>query len=167
MATPWSDCDSVYFASLLRRENERTMTHFSPLVATAKFCDLVVLWQFPSEAICFRIQPSDFSQTQLCTPNSQRCGHGARGLSPAFSARKECANKADIASGENMILHESPNPDFSIVRALDIMYAKPRNFADDLLLSKLSQLSESWRRSLASRATQNSRINDAERLTGQ
>ena len=42
-----------------------------------------------------------------------------------------------------MILHESPNPDFSIVRALDIMYAKPRNFADDLLLSKRSQLSES------------------------
>ncbi|MBL8811021.1 MAG: MOSC domain-containing protein [Planctomycetaceae bacterium] len=73
----------------------------------------------------------------------------------------------DLASGETMILRERPNPDFPIVRALDIMYAKPRNSADDLLLSKLPQLSESWKRSLTLRATQNSGINDAERLTGQ
>lgn len=49
----------------------------------------------------------------------------------------------DIASGETMILRERPNPDFSIVRALDIIYAKHRNSADDLLLSKLPELSES------------------------
>jgi hypothetical protein len=42
-----------------------------------------------------------------------------------------------------MILRERPNPDFSIVRALDIIYAKHRNSADDLLLSKLPELSES------------------------
>lgn len=73
----------------------------------------------------------------------------------------------NIASAETMILRERPNPDFSIVRALDIMYARPRNSADDLLLSKLPQLSESWKRSLTSRATQTSRINESERLTGQ
>lgn len=72
----------------------------------------------------------------------------------------------EIRAGELLMLCQRPNPEFTIARALATMYAKPRSSIDDLQLAKLPQLSEAWKKNLISRTTQNSRIKDAERLTG-
>lgn len=57
-----------------------------------------------------------------------------------------------IHVGDTLILMERPQPDFSIARALDIMYANPRNPQDDQKLADLPQLSEAWSTQLRSRS---------------
>lgn len=56
-----------------------------------------------------------------------------------------------INVGDAVLLRERPQPDFSIARALDIMYANPRNPQDDQMLADLPQLSEAWSTQLRTR----------------
>lgn len=68
--------------------------------------------------------------------------------------------------GDRIQLRERRHPEFTIARALAIMYAKPRDSDDDLQLAKLPQLSESWKNSLESRSTRSTHASEAKRLSG-
>jgi len=57
-----------------------------------------------------------------------------------------------IQAGDSITLVERVDDNMSIQRANEIMYAQPRNSADDLALSKCPELSAAWREGLEKRA---------------
>ena len=57
-----------------------------------------------------------------------------------------------IQAGDSIELVDRMSDCVTVARANEIMYAKPRNPADDLALAKCPQLSESWREDLEKRA---------------
>jgi MOSC domain-containing protein YiiM len=72
----------------------------------------------------------------------------------------------EIAAGMTIELRDRPFADFTIAWALDVMYAQPRNSADDLLLAECPALSASWKSTLFARATRGQEPNVKARLHG-
>ena len=59
----------------------------------------------------------------------------------------------EIQAGDAIELVDRPDHGMTIERANAILFAKPRNPADDLALAKCPQLSDAWRESLEKRAS--------------
>lgn len=74
--------------------------------------------------------------------------------------------KGFVEAGDAVTLIERPNPGSTVLWALDVMYAKPRSRDDDARLVSLPQLSESWRKTLSSRAVNEPTSPDNKRLFG-
>jgi len=72
-----------------------------------------------------------------------------------------------VEAGDTINLKERPHPNVTVTWALDVMYAKPRNPSEDARLATLPQLSESWQKSLESRAFSQQPASDSKRLLGE
>lgn len=59
-----------------------------------------------------------------------------------------------ITAGDSMDLIERPHPELTVEWSNQVMFAKPRIRADDLLLASCPLLSESWRSNLLSRSSE-------------
>ena len=57
-----------------------------------------------------------------------------------------------IQAGDKILLRERRHPEFTVARALAVMYAKPRNPQNDLDLASLPELSQAWKTHLFDRS---------------
>lgn len=83
----------------------------------------------------------DIAKLALEVQNEHRTGWYMRVLRPGL-----------VQAGDEMVLLERRHVDFTIARALAVMYANPRDAQIDRELANLPQLSESWKTHLNSRA---------------
>ncbi|MCG8651090.1 MAG: MOSC domain-containing protein [Pirellulales bacterium] len=71
-----------------------------------------------------------------------------------------------IQAGDEFRLLQRPHAEVSVQWANRVMYARPRRREDDLRLSQLPALSESWKRTLAQRTNRDAERADRKRLEG-
>ncbi|QDV25473.1 MOSC domain-containing protein [Aureliella helgolandensis] len=72
----------------------------------------------------------------------------------------------NIRSGQSIELIHRPFPQWTIAAASNVMYAKPRNPADDLALANCDALSASWSKTLRDRVRLNTDTDQTPRLFG-